>query len=920
MKQIIVKVTMLLAVFIMSAKAFAYDFEVDGIYYNILSDTRCEVTFKKHGDSNYEGSVTIPEQVTYDGITRMVTAIGAYAFNACKNLTSVNIPNSVTVIGNCAFQACTNLTKVDMGNSVSTIGNDAFRSSGLTYINIPKSVTAIGEAAFFSCTGLRDPNLRIPNSVTIIGDYAFKFTQISNLIIEDGNNDLEIGYDAFDDYGGSNIIKLYLGRNLKQGSSPFFRGALQNVTIGNTVTRINDSAFSGCTWIRSIDIGNSVTSIGSYAFSGCEYHLTGIKIPNSVTTIGDYAFKECNSLNSLTFEDGTENLVVNLNAFEDCTIEQLYLGRNLTCQESSSPPLSNLTTLADVTIGSLVADVTAIDWTKNENLKSFHLLSPTPPTSNSFSSNQYENVTVLVPTGSLSAYQADAIWKNFWLLQESEDDTDIPEEDENIWKDGLAYKILSETTCEVIPHYDQSGQRVLYEGNIIIPEHITYEGQTMTVTAIGESAFSQCTELRSVEIPNTITEIGNNAFADCANLLGIDLPNSVFSIGEGAFMGCSSLTSIDIPNSITNIKHETFSGCTSLMSANIPNSVAIIGSYAFSGCSYLLSVNIPNSVATIDEGAFYDCSEITSVFIPSSVTTIGASAFKDCPIKSLVIEEGENTLDINLNGNAFDGCPVETLHMGRNVNGTLNFKNLSDLIISNSVTEIGLDQFGNCTSLASLTIPSSITTIYSTAFFSCSNLKELVLEDGIRNLEVSSDAFGNCPIEQLYLGRNLTCIESSSTSLYNLTTLADVTIGGLVADVTAIDWTKNENLTSIKSLAAAPPTSERFTNPQYMNVKVSVPFGSLSSYKEDIVWRNFWNLQEDEGTGVNHVEANERQSIKTENGHIIVENAQGHIRVYDMAGHLVKSTQTDGGRVEISAPQHGMYIVKVGGKSVKVTL
>ena len=896
MKQIIVKVTMLLAVFIMSAKAFAYDFEVDGIYYNILSDTRCEVTFKNHDDSNYEGSVTIPEQVTYDGVTRMVTAIGAYAFNACKNLTSVNIPNSVTVIGNCAFQACTNLTKVNMGNSVSTIG----------------------EAAFMNCTDLT--HVTIPNSVTTIDDYAFNYcSNIIQLTIEDGDDDLTIGINAFN-FKGSNITKLYLGRNLQYGTRPFSGiTALGDVTIGSTVTRINDSAFSGCTWITSIDIGNSVTSIGSYAFSGCEY-LRSIKIPNSVTTIGDYAFNECNSLNALTFEDGTENLVVNLNAFEDCTIEQLYLGRNLTCQESSSPPLSNLTTLADVTIGSLVADVTAIDWTKNENLKSFHLLSPTPPTSNSFSSNQYENVTVLVPTGSLSAYQADAIWKNFWLLQESEDDTDIPEEDENIWKDGLAYKILSETTCEVIPHYDQSGQRVLYEGNIIIPEHITYEGQTMTVTAIGESAFSQCTELRSVEIPNTITEIGNNAFADCANLLGIDLPNSVFSIGEGAFMGCSSLTSIDIPNSITNIKHETFSGCTSLMSANIPNSVAIIGSYAFSGCSYLLSVNIPNSVATIDEGAFYDCSEITSVFIPSSVTTIGASAFKDCPIKSLVIEEGENTLDINLNGNAFDGCPVETLHMGRNVNGTLNFKNLADLIISNSVTEIGLDQFGNCTSLASLTIPSSITTIYSTAFFSCSNLKELVLEDGIRNLEVSSDAFGNCPIEQLYLGRNLTCIESSSTSLYNLTTLADVTIGSLVADVTAIDWTKNENLVSIKSLATMPPASERFTNPQYMNVKVSVPFGSLSSYKEDIVWRNFWNLQEDEGTGVNHVEANERQSIKTENGHIIVENAQGHIRVYDMAGHLVKNIQTDGGRVEISTPQHGMYIVKVGRKSVKVTL
>lgn len=920
MKQIIVKVTMLLAVLMASVKTFAYDFEVDGIYYNILSDTRCEVTFKNHDDSNYEGSVTIPEQVTYDGITRMVTAIGVYAFGACKNLTSVNIPNSVTVIGNSAFLACTNLTKVNMGNSVSTIGNDAFRSSGLTYlVNIPNSVTTIGEAAFMNCTDLT--HVTIPNSVTTIDDYAFNYcSNIIQLTIEDGDDDLTIGINAFN-FKGSNIIKLYLGRNLKQGSSPF-RGitALQNVTIGNTVTRINDSAFSGCTWIRSIDIGNSVASIGSYAFSGCEYHLTGIKIPNSVTTIGDYAFKECNSLNSLTFENGRETLEVNCEAFEDCPIEKLYLGRNLVCLETSNPSFYNLTTLTDATIGGLVTDVTAIDWTKNESLFSIKSLAVTPPTSNSFSSNQYEAVQVTVAAGSLPAYQADAIWKNFRNLLESKDDTGITEENKNIWKDGLAYKILSGTTCEVIPYYDDNGQKMPYEGDIVIPEHITYEGQTMTVTAIGESAFSQCTNLRSVEIPNTITEIGIRAFSGCTNLLGIDFPNTVASIGESAFSECSSLTSLDIPSSVTEIKHKTFSGCTSLMSANIPNSVTTIGSYAFSGCSYLLNVDIPNSTTTIDEGAFYGCSEITSMSIPGSVMTIGASAFKDCPIKKLVIEEGENTLDIDLNGNAFSGCPIETLNMGRNVNGSLNFRNLSDLIISNSVTEIRLDQFGNCANLISLTIPSSVITIYSTAFFGCSNLKELVLEDGEEGLKVSSDAFGNCPIEQLYLGRNLTCIESSSTSLYNLTTLADVTIGSLVADVTAIDWTKNENLTSIKSLAAAPPTSERFTNPQYMNVKVSVPFGSLSSYKEDIVWKNFWNLQEDGGTGVNHVEANERQSIKTENGHIIVENAQGHVRVYDMAGHLVKSTQADGGRVEISAPQHGIYIVKVGGETVKVIL
>ena len=300
-------------------------------------------------------------------------------------------------------------------------------------------------------------------------------------------------------------------------------------------------------------------------------------------------------------------------------------------------------------------------------------------------------------------------------------------------------------------------------------------------------------------------------------------------------------------------------------------------------------------------------------------------------LRKLNIEDGDKILVIK--ASSFEDCPVETLYLGRNLeyynapripydrsSPFRNMETLTNITVGNLVTEISPDAFFNLTGITSVIIGKSVTTISEYAFNSCTNLKELVFEDSEEKLKVSNDAFWNCPIRQLYLGRNLTHQESFEFSLYNLTTLADVTIGSLVADVTAIDWTKNENLVSIKSLATMPPTSEKFTNPQYMNVKVSVPFGSLSSYKEDIVWRNFWNLQEDGGTGVNHMEANERQSIKTENGHIIVENAQGHIRVYDMAGHLVKNIQTDGGRVEISTPQHGMYIVKVGRKSVKVTL
>ena len=123
MKQIIVKATMLLAVLIMSAQAIAYNFTVDGIVYKSLSVTTCEVIDVEDG---YEGSIAIPEQVTYNGLTRTVTAIGNNAFRECTGLTDIDIPNSVTSIGYYAFLRCSKLTNIVIPNSVSAIGTSTF--------------------------------------------------------------------------------------------------------------------------------------------------------------------------------------------------------------------------------------------------------------------------------------------------------------------------------------------------------------------------------------------------------------------------------------------------------------------------------------------------------------------------------------------------------------------------------------------------------------------------------------------------------------------------------------------------------------------------------------------------------------------------------------------------------------------------
>ena len=173
--------------------------------------------------------------------------------------------------------------------------------------------------------------------------------------------------------------------------------------------------------------------------------------------------------------------------------------------------------------------------------------------------------------------------------------------------DGIYYDITSSKDKTVAVTY--KGDRYdtysnEYSGIVVIPESVIYNGCTYSVNRIWGCAFFNCSDLISVEIPNSVTDIGTSAFEGCSGLTSVVIPNSVTDIGNSAFKYCSNLISVEIPNGVTSIGGETFHGCSSLTSVVVPNSVTTIGNWAFRDCSGLTSLNIGCSVVSVGGYAF----------------------------------------------------------------------------------------------------------------------------------------------------------------------------------------------------------------------------------------------------------------------------------------------------------------------------
>ena len=145
--------------------------------------------------------------------------------------------------------------------------------------------------------------------------------------------------------------------------------------------------------------------------------------------------------------------------------------------------------------------------------------------------------------------------------------------------------------------------------------------------------YDKKTVLGHVTLPSTynglpVTKVNSYAFSDCTGLTGITIPNSIIEIENGAFYGCTALTSVTIPDSVKIVGDSAFWDCSGLATIKIGNAVEKIGSYAFANTA-IKSIVIPNSVKSIGYSAFYKCADLANVTMSDNVTEMGSSVFNN---------------------------------------------------------------------------------------------------------------------------------------------------------------------------------------------------------------------------------------------------------------------------------------------------
>lgn len=403
-----------LYVFLFCSRTYAYDCEVDGIYYNRISATEAEVTYKAYNKDNncyindYIGNIIVPETITYNGKTLIVRAIGKYAFHYCENLTSIVLPNSITIIDDFAFAGCHNLSSITLSSNLVSLGEQSLFGVAIDSITFPEGFTTIGYYAI----GTSQPLVvNFPKSIRKIGESAF-VTTVKEVHFPDLNTLLNIDEGKKNVYGDGNCGYITI---------PVVDSSTRE--LHNTFDLYIDNKL-----LTDLIIPDTITKIRSWAFTGCK-SLTSVIIPNSVDTIGVAAFMSCPNLREIKFPEGLKEIGSYSNtALKTVTIpnnvEWLWFFEN--CQE-----------LDTVIIGSGVNKIYGGCFKNSRPMKAVYCLASVPPKMDlyvksngtildgylsSFDDYQFTWTDLYVPKGCKEVYQ-NSLWGKFMSINEFDPST-----------------------------------------------------------------------------------------------------------------------------------------------------------------------------------------------------------------------------------------------------------------------------------------------------------------------------------------------------------------------------------------------------------------------------------------------------------------------------------------------------------------
>ncbi len=784
-----------------STSSLAHDFEVGGIFYKITDEDKNSVAVTYKGknqieyDDEYSGSVVIPSTVKYKGKTYNVTEIGYSAFWYCGGLTEIIIGDNVKSINENAFSACVGLVNVTIPNGVESILYTAFdKCSSLESITIPASVINIESSAFQDCKSLTE------------------------IVVENGNT-------TYDSREGCNAIIETKSNTLVVGC--------KSSTIPSGITAIGESAFSGCSELKSIEIPSTVTQIGHDAFFGC-YKLTFIlsRIP------GENIF----DIDASVFE-----YVVNRNPI-------LYVPAGATAAYSAANGWKEFTNIIE-TYGTCGSNAT---W----ELKDSTLFIK--------GTGVVEFSTSLAPWNALESY-----------IESVKIEEGITAIGENIFS-----FMPSLASVEIQNSVTTIGNKAFYRCEKLVDIKVGNN-----ITSFGDYAFQYCTSLTEFTIPESTENIGRAALSHC-NFKSIIIPSSVKSIGYYAFDYCEALEQVVIGEGVTSIGAYAFDGCSKLrhvtvISATPPvagenafrdiandavlhiplnaldaysttdvwnaftnieephgecgasvnwgfdgNTLIIEGTgemYDYNSAnpvpwtkfsSYINKVIIREGVTTVGKYAFYKQTEIQNVELPSSITDIKERAFRGCTkLEEITIPYNVQSIG----GYAFNGCTnlakVTTLSTVPPTLGTEAFKYIANnalLYLPNNhfaeyMNSEGWKIFarfgGDCGenliweyANGALTISgtgamTNFDYYYGSPWSDCKNyIKKVIIEEGVTS--IGEDAFFACSgLASITIPNSVTSIEDYA--FYNCSSLASITIPNSVTSIGSGAFNACTGLTSI---------------------------------------------------------------------------------------------------------------------------